>query len=64
MLSFKYKFAELKIFFFSLKTSSICRFTMDGLDYEENVDSLNYMPQRNNLFEICQYEVSTILITK
>jgi hypothetical protein len=35
---------------------------MDSWDYEECLDELDYMPLKNNFFDIWQYEVSTMSI--
>jgi hypothetical protein len=35
---------------------------MDSWYYEDFLDDIDYMPEKNSLFEIWQYEVSMILI--
>jgi hypothetical protein len=38
------------------------RCTMDSWDYEECLDLVDYMPQRNNFLDIWQHEVGMILV--
>jgi hypothetical protein len=33
---------------------------MDAWDYEEYLDLIDYVPQRNNFFDLWQYEVGMI----
>jgi len=37
-------------------------YTMDSWDYEECLDLIDYVPEKNNFFDIWQYEVGFILI--
>jgi hypothetical protein len=55
LLNFRFDF-----FFKSKEQIQISGSTMDAWDYEENLDLIDYMPQRNNFFDIWQYEVGTI----
>jgi hypothetical protein len=62
MSASKLKLQNLRYLFFFLSEEQIqtSDFTMGAWDYEENLDLIDYMPQRNNFFDIWQYDVGTI----
>jgi hypothetical protein len=56
----KLQHLRYQILFLTKEQIQNSRFTMDAWDYEEYLDLIDYMPQRNNFFDIWQYEVDKI----